>query len=256
MSWSAKQYAKFLDDRTRAARDLLAGVPLAAPAHAVDVGCGPGNSTMLLVERYPEAQVSGIDSDEDMIRAARQALPTCEFERAEVKTWQPEMPLDLIYANASLQWADDHTALFLRLVGLLAPNGALAVQMPDNLDEPSHRAMRKIAGHGPWRGRLAAASSQRKPLIPPAELHALLRPNCARVDVWRTVYNFELAGVDAIVEWFKGSALRPFLSPLNAEEKSSFLAAYREEIAPSYPEFGGRTLLAFPRFFFVAQAKG
>lgn len=112
------------------------------------------------------------------------------------------------------------------------------------------------AGHGPWRGRLAAASSQRKPLIPPAELHALLRPNCARVDVWRTVYNFELAGVDAIVEWFKGSALRPFLSPLNAEEKSSFLAAYREEIAPSYPEFGGRTLLAFPRFFFVAQAKG
>ncbi len=252
MSWSAAQYAKYLDDRTRPARDLLAGVPLEAPGFVVDVGCGPGNSTALLVERYPGVRVLGLDPDEDMLRAARAALPGADFARGPIESWAPETPPDLLYANASLQWVDDHEALFPRLVGLLAPGGVLAAQMPDNLEEPTHVVMRRLAAEPRWADRLAGAAGMRRPLLAPARLHALLRPLCSRVDIWRTVYNFELEGVDAIVEWFKGSALRPYLAPLAAEERADFLAAYRAAIAPSYPETDGRALLAFPRFFFVA----
>lgn len=256
MSWSATQYAKFLDERTRPARDLLAAVPLEAPREVADLGCGPGNSTALLAARWPEAHVVGLDSDPDMLRAARAALPGCGFLQADIADWRPETPPDLLYANASLQWLDDHEALFLRLIGLLAPGGVLAAQMPDNLGEPSHLAMREVAADPRWAERLAAAGERRKPLIPPQRLHALLRPLCARVDVWRTVYHFELAGTEAVVEWFKGSALRPYLAALEPEERPEFLRLYTEAIAPAYPEAQGRTLLAFPRFFFVAQVSG
>lgn len=254
MGWSAGQYSKFLDQRTRPARDLLAAVPLETPRRVVDIGSGPGNSTGLLVARFPGANVTGLDSDPDMIAAARRALPECSFDLGQVEDWQPETPPDLIFANASLQWVDGHETLFPRLVGQLAPGGVLAVQMPDNLNEPTHIAMRKIADDPRWRDRLANAAARRKPLIAPADLHALLRPHCGQVDIWRTVYHFDLAGVDAIVEWFKGSALPPYLAALDAVEQDAFLAAYTDEIAPHYPAHDGRVLLAFPRYFFVAQA--
>lgn len=254
MGWSSGQYGKFLDQRTRPARDLLAAVPLTQAARVVDVGSGPGNSTALLVERFPDAHVTGLDSDPDMIAAARKALPGCTFQQARIEDWQPDTPPDLIFANASLQWVDDHRALFPRLLGLLSPGGVLAVQMPDNLDEPTHIAMRKVAGDPRWRDRLAGAAATRRPLIPPADLHALLRPHCAQMDIWRTVYNFDLAGVDAIAEWFKGSALPPYLAPLTDAERAAFLSDWRDRIAPHYPEREGRVLLAFPRSFFVAQA--
>ncbi|MBD9527356.1 trans-aconitate 2-methyltransferase [Paracoccus sp. PAR01] len=253
MGWSAAQYSRFLDDRTRPARDLLHAVPLEAPGQVVDLGCGPGNSTALLVERFPEAQVIGLDSDPDMIATAQRNLPECLFEMIRIEDWQPEVLPDLIFANASLQWVDDHEALFPHLLDLVAPGGALAVQMPDNLDEPSHRAMREVASHPRWSARLVQANARRQPLIPAHRLHALLRPLCTKVDVWRTIYHFELAGVDAIVEWFKGSALRPYLEALTEEEGRQFLLTYREEIAPFYPESDGRALLAFPRFFLVAS---
>ena len=254
MEWSATQYAKFLSDRTRPARDLLSAVPLGAPGLAVDVGCGPGNSTALLAERFPGAEILGLDPDPGMIRAAQAALPGCAFQLVDVESWRPDSPPDLIFANASLQWVPDHRALFPHLVGLLPAGGVLAVQMPDNLGEPSHVAMRRVAGDPRWAARLADAAAQRQPLLSPAGLHALLRPSCRRVDIWRTTYHLELAGLDAIVEWFRGSALRPYLEPLDEAERPAFLDAYRREISPFYPESGGRVLLPFPRSFFVAVA--
>lgn len=253
MTWSAAQYSKFLDDRTRPARDLLAAVPLQDPDRVVDLGCGPGNSTGLLVDRYAHADVTGLDSDPDMLTAARKALPECRFVQERIQDWRPQSPVDLIFANASLQWLDDHAALFPHLLGLLAPGGALAVQMPDNLDEPTHRAMRQVAADPRWAARLADASSRRKPLLDALQLHTLLRPLCRRLDVWRTVYQFELDGLDAIVDWFKGSALRPYLDALDPDEQIAFLSDYRDAVAPHYPQTAGRVLLAFPRAFFVAQ---
>ncbi|MFN8680128.1 trans-aconitate 2-methyltransferase [Paracoccus sp. P2] len=254
MRWSATQYAKFLDDRTRPARDLLAALPLEAPDLVVDIGCGPGNSTALLAERFPGAQVVGLDPDADMIRTAQAAQAGCRFVQGNVESWRPETPPDLIFANASLQWVPDHRVLLPHLVGLLRPGGALAVQMPDNLDEPSHVAMRRSAADPRWSARLAAAAGQRQPLLSPVALHALLRPLCARVDVWRTTYHVELDGLEGIVGWFLGSALRPYLDRLDKAERPAFLAAYRREIAPHYPEIAGRVLLPFPRSFLVATA--
>lgn len=155
MAWSASQYVKFEDERTRPPRDLLAQVPLDHVSRGVDLGCGPGNSTELLIERFGAAHISGLDSDDDMLAAASERLPYTKFSKADLSTWTPEAPHDLFFANAVFQWLPDHIDIFERLIGHLKPGGVLAVQMPDNLDEPSHRAMVETAADGPWAERFA-----------------------------------------------------------------------------------------------------
>src|SRR5258707_4578431 len=149
MTWSAAQYLKFEHERTRPVRDLVARIPNAEVLSAADIGCGPGNSTEVLRELYPQAHIVGLDSSIDMIKAARRRLPDVAFEVADIREWRPKAPLDVILANAVLQWIPDHEALFPGLIAMLKPAGALAVQMPDNLDEPSHRLMGEVASDGP-----------------------------------------------------------------------------------------------------------
>jgi len=254
MDWSAKQYTAFEDERTRPVRDLLAAVPGRAVLTAVDLGCGPGNSTEVLLQRFPNATVTGLDSSPDMITAAQTRLPHLRFRVADIATWDAAGPFDAILANAVLQWLPDHADLLPRLVAKLAPGGSLAVQMPDNLDEPAHRLMREIAADGPWAAKLANAAGARQAMGTPDWYYGVLRPHCARVDVWRTTYHHPLAGgADAVVEWFKGSGLRPFLAPLDASEAVSFLTEYRKRIADAYPALpDGSVLLPFPRLFLVA----
>ncbi|WGS48108.1 trans-aconitate 2-methyltransferase [Paraburkholderia sp. D15] len=250
--WYARQYVLFENERTRPVKDLLAAVPATDVRVAVDIGCGPGNSTEALAARLPDAAVSGLDSSPDMIAAARQRLPQFQFDVADIGTWAAPGPYDLILANAVLQWVPDHPRLLPSLVDKLAPGGSLAVQMPDNLDEPAHRLLRDIAADGPWAAKLAGV--ERTMRYDAAWYYALLKPLCARVDVWRTVYHHPLAGgADAVVEWFKGSALRPFLAKLDDSEEPGFLQRYRDEIARAYPALDdGTVLLPFPRLFFVA----
>jgi trans-aconitate 2-methyltransferase len=208
---------KFEDERTRPARDLVAAIPTANVSRAIDLGCGPGNSTEVLLARYPTAAIAGIDSAEDMILKARKRLPRVSFQLADIATWAASGPYDVILANASLHWVPSHDVLLPRLVEALSPGGSLAVQVPDNQAEPSHILMRQVAESGPWALKLQGANGERSHVAPAAWYHGLLRPRCARVDVWRTTYYHPLPNIDAVVEWFKSSGLRPFLSPLCEE---------------------------------------
>lgn len=249
--WSPSTYIKFEDERTRPAADLLARVPLEAPAHVVDMGCGPGNSTELLVERYRQAEVIGLDNSPNMLAEARKRLPGVRFAEADAGTWVPDADTQLVFANAIYQWVPDHLAVFPRIVAALPEGGVLAVQMPDNMAEPSHVLMRKVAADGPWAERLRDAA--RAPLPPVRIYYDALRPVARHIDIWHTVYNHALAGPEAIVEWVKSTGLRPFIDPLEPAEREAFLARYLGLITEAYPRtVDGKVLLRFPRLFIVA----
>jgi len=245
-------------------RDLLRALPKIDARSVMDIGCGPGNSTEVAADLFPHAHISGIDSSSDMIEAARRRLPQAHFTVEDIDTWLKHAPsgdiargsgpFEVILANAVLQWLPDHAALLPALIERLRPGGALAVQMPDNLDEPAHRLMRELAARGPWAAKLAAASKAR-PLLAGANWYFdLLRPLCSKVDLWRTTYYHPLSGgAAAVVEWFKGSGLRPFLEPLDDAERAQFLNEYTAAISLAYPASSDhRVLLPFPRVFLVA----
>jgi trans-aconitate 2-methyltransferase len=229
-------------------------VPLTKIRKAVDMGCGPGNSTELIAARYPDAQVQGVDSSPDMLRQARERLPSCAFSQADLSTWSPEPGTDLLYANAVFQWVPQHAAVLQRLLEALPKGGVLAVQMPDNLNEPSHTFMQEVAKDAAWADKLTAAAARRD-LLPGVDgYYDRFRPLSSRLDIWHTIYNHPMDGVGGIVEWLKGTGLRPFLDPLTTEEKTAFLEAYKAKLAQVYrPRVDGKVILRFPRLFIVAQ---
>jgi trans-aconitate 2-methyltransferase len=245
--WSARQYLKFEDERTRPPRDLLAQVPLRSARRVADLGCGPGNSTELLIERFPEAHVVGIDSSLNMLRQARERLPRCAFVHGDLSTWMPEPDTDLLFGNAVFHWVPDHPRVLARLLGSLPSGGVLAVQMPDNTKEPALMLMEQVATS------LAQPSPARSDLPRPESYYDLLRPLCRHVDIWHTHYNHIIEDHQGVVEWFKGSGMRPFLAPLSEASRKTFLAKYSEEIRRAYRAcLDGKVLLRFPRLFMVA----
>jgi trans-aconitate 2-methyltransferase len=255
--WSPQQYFVFEGERTRPVRDLLNAIPTTNVRAVLDLGCGPGNSTEVLATRFPNATITGLDSSPEMVEAARKRLPGIEFELAELENWDNPGPFDVILANAVFQWVPNHTGLFPRLVAKLAPNGSLAVQMPDNLDEPAHQLIRETAASGPWADKLADATKARTLVESPGWYYNLLQAHSQRVELWRTTYYHALSGgVDAVVEWFKGSGLRPFLTRLSELEQAAFLDRYRAALATVYtPLPNGIVLLPFPRLFIVATRR-
>lgn len=286
--WSATQYLKFGSERTRAVRDLVANIPLQSPRRIIDLGCGPGNSTAVLAARWPAARLSGVDSSPDMLARARASLPGVELERGDLRTWQPPGGAggggrgvdgggraDLLFSNAVLHWLRraDRVPTALRLLrDGLAGGGVLALQVPDNHEEPSHRAMREVAlgRDGPWRAHFEAALAAAPagaggggwrpdldPVEPPAEWYDALAPACARVDVWHVLYQHVLEGPGAIVEWVRGTGLMPFLGALPAGEvRDAYARAYEERLAEVYPRRAdGKVMLRYPRLFVVATKK-
>lgn len=255
--WNPNLYLQFEAERTRPAQELLSRIFCSQARHISDLGCGPGNSTELLYRAYPQASVVGIDSSAAMLEQAKQRLPNCSFQQSDISSWRPEVPQDIIYANASLQWVPDHEKLIVHLLDQLATNGVLAFQVPDNLEQPSHVLMRKVAAEEPWLAKYDNSVAQRKKLLLTTEgYYDLLAEKGCRIDIWRTTYYHVMPSVASIVEWLKSTGLRPFLAPLDVAEQSLFLKRYQSELEQAYlPRADGSVLLAFPRLFVVANKK-
>ena len=251
-TWDPAQYLRFANERLRPALDLLAQVPLDTARHVVDLGCGPGNVTPILKQRFPAADVLGIDGSPDMLAKARGAAPECRFETGDFNIWEPATPPDLIYSNAALHWVTGHETLFPRLLKTLSPGGVLAIQMPSMHDAPLRALQNEVAAAGPWAPHLADAGFARG-LLSTGTYYDILRPVAARLDMWETTFLHVLQGENAVTEWAAGSSLRPFLDALPADLKQPFRDAYSEALKPHYPRRAdGTTLLPFKRLFIVA----
>ncbi len=254
-SWDPSQYLRFADHRLRPAIDLLARVPLEQPRALVDLGCGPGTSTRLLRDRWPGATLTGVDDSAEMLtRAASRwggAAPA-HWVQADLASWKPPSALDLVFSNAALQWLPDHAVLLPRLVSFLNTGGVLAIQMPRNGMAVSHSAQRTVAESGPWRERVLATLRD-QPVAAPTFYYDLLAPHCVSIDLWESEFTHVLQGDDAVLEWTRGSSLRPLLNVLEPSEQVEFEAQYRAILAKAYPRRAdGSTLYSFRRLFMVA----
>jgi trans-aconitate 2-methyltransferase len=275
--WDPGTYLRFGSERARPFFDLLSRVGADAPGFVADLGCGPGNLTAALAARWPGARVLGVDSSPEMIEAARAelgapeaeaaeraaaqaaglgtaAVPAgrLEFRLADIRTWQPEQPVDVITCNAVLQWIPGHRELLTSWVRWLAPRGWLAFQLPGNFDQPSHTILRELAGTPRWRPLLEGVQLNRQ-AGDPADYLALLAGAGCQVDAWETTYLHVLPGEDAVVDWYRGSGLRPVLSALPPAQAEEFLAGYRDRIRVAYPPAPYGTVLPFRRVFVVAR---
>lgn len=251
--WDPAQYGIFSDARARPFHELLARVD-GTPRHIVDLGCGSGELTAGLALRWPEATVRGLDSSPEMIDAARahEIRGRLGFEIGDVATWTPGEAPDLIVSNAVFHWIPEHPRLLPRWIDALTPGGWLAFQVPANFDAPSHVLLRELCESPRWKDRLAGAARP-DPVLAPADYLDLLARHGCRVDAWETTYMQLLPGDDPVLEWVKGTALRPVLTRLGSEETEEFLGFYRTRLREAYPSSPHGTVFPFRRVFVVAR---
>lgn len=270
--WDPAQYLRFGDERSRPFFELVGRIGARRPRVVVDLGCGPGQLTAALASRWPDAQVHGIDSSPEMIASASQLPPdpaapaaladpaatggagSLSFACGDAAQWEPEQPVDVIVSNAVLQWIPGHDKLLTRWVETLVPGGWLAFQVPGNFDQPSHVILRELAGSSRWRSRLGDAPLNRQAADPAQYADLLGRAGCD-VDAWETTYLHVLPGKDPVLEWYKGTGLRPVLSMLDEGEAAEFLEEYGARVRAAYPRQPYGTVLPFRRVFTVARRR-
>lgn len=259
--WDPAQYLRFSDERSRPFYDLTSRIGATAPGYVVDLGCGPGQLTASLADRWPGAEVAGIDWSAEMIAAANAARlgagqqpgrDRLTFTHADVRAWDPGRPVDVIVSNAMLQWVPDHQRLLPRLVSYLSPAGWLAFQLPGNFDQPSHAVLRELADSPRWREQLAGVPLNRQAGEPAEYLDLLAREGLA-VDAWETTYLHVLQGPDPVTEWYKGTGLRPVLTALGEADAAEFVRQYGQRMRSAYPAAPYGTVLPFRRVFVVAH---
>jgi trans-aconitate 2-methyltransferase len=252
MPWNPRQYLNFGDERLRPALDMLSRIELNDPARIVDLGCGPGNVTALLKERWPQAEITGVDNSPEMLAMAGK-ISGIEWQLADIAAWRAPHPFNVVFSNATLHWLDAHERLFPRLMRAVSPGGALAVQMPKNFASHSHAIAREVARSGPWHVRLAPLLRD-APVHDPHEYYRMLAPVATNVDIWETEYLHVLEGENPVANWTRGSLLVPLIGALNAKEAREFEDEYRRRIRQTYlPEADGKTLFPFHRIFIVAR---
>jgi len=258
-TWDANLYLKFADHRVRPALDLLGRLDPsngARPGHAIyDLGCGAGNLTRILAERFPQSPVVGIDSSEEMLAKARSqtADKHVSFIKGDLADFKPDVPPGILYSNAAYQWVENHIDYFPGLLELLPSGGQLAIQMPRNHEAPSHALMKKAAELGPWRDKLAKVGGIRT-VWEPARYYDVLKPLCSDLEVWESIYQQPLTGKDPVAQYTAGTGLRPYMEALSKEEGAAYYETYAKLIAEAYPtRADGITLFPFRRLFIVAR---
>lgn len=252
--WSSAQYERYAGPRARPYFDLLAAVRAPAPERVVDLGCGPGTLTATLAARWPKATVVGVDSSRDMLAAAAAHAdpPRLTFVEGDLRQWEADRPVDVIVANAVLQWIPGHRDLLPRLVEQLAPGGWLAFQVPGNMSSPSHVTLREVCNLPRWRERVGHLVRPDWIATPDEYLTDLVGLGCA-TDVWQTTYFHVLEDEDPVLGWVKGSALRPVLAALDGPDQEALLTTYRDRLREAYPAQPWGTVFPFRRVFAVAQ---
>jgi trans-aconitate 2-methyltransferase len=253
--WDADEYLKYSAERSRPFADLLAQVQQSEARFIADLGCGTGGLTRTLAERWPSARVVGVDSSAEMLA---QALPLTtpgrlEFVLADLADWCPAESVDLLVSNAALQWVSDHHAVLSRLAGMLSPPGTLAVQMPNRFQTPTQVAVEETSADPRWASALTGVGLHRESVLPISWYVHLLHDLGFRVNAWETTYIHVLSGENPVLEWLKGTGLRPLLGRLGSEEGKEFLQALGGRLKAAYPPRGSITLLPMPRLFFVAS---
>jgi len=252
-SWDPAQYAKFGDHRLRPALDLIGRIPAIEPKRIVDLGCGPGEITEMLAACWPEAEVTGLDSSPEMLKKARALNGRARYVEGDVATWTASPPVDLLFSNACLQWLPDHAGLFPRLLDQAARSGTIAVQMPHNHDQPSHRIIQRLSEQAPFKAPLAG-KLRHDPVDAPDTYWRLLKPLVAKLDIWEIDYLQALTGDDPVLNWTMGTVLRPVLDALDEALRPKFVEAYRDGLRAAYPrEAEGSTLFPFQRLFILAE---
>jgi trans-aconitate 2-methyltransferase len=254
--WKPNEYLKFEEERTLAVRELLNALTLKDPKLLIDLGCGPGNSTAALAANYPKAsQVIGIDSSLEMLAAAQQRLPEVDFHQADLTTWDPPPAADLLLANAVYQWVPQHVQVIGRQLKILKSGAAIAFQVPDNLDEPSHVAMSHLAKSNKW-SEYFQEPIKREFILSPSAYYNRLKPLCQKIDLWHVVYRHILEDAEALIDWVRATGLAPYLERLPFQGRQEFLADYRAIIKNVYPKlYDGRVMFNFPRLFCICYKK-
>jgi trans-aconitate 2-methyltransferase len=256
--WDPAEYLRFAGHRGRPFVDLLARVDAEQPSTVVDLGCGPGNLTVTLADRWPGAQVEGVDSSGPMVERARaehgdSVGGRVRFTIGDLREWAPSAPVDVLVSNATFQWVPGHLDLLPRLAGAVRPGGWFAFQVPGNFAEPSHTELAAVRDLPRWRDRLDGVDLATPWVARPADYLELLLSLGATADVWETTYLQVLEGEDAVLRWISGTGLRPVLEVLDAAERAEFTADYGARLRNAYPQQPYGTVLPYRRIFAVAQ---
>jgi trans-aconitate 2-methyltransferase len=255
MSWNPHQYLKFDQARTRPALDLLNRIAADQPRTVYDLGCGTGNITTILRQRWPDARLVGVDNSKEMLAQAALRSERIEWQLQSLSSWHASEPADVLFSNAALHWLPDHGSLFRQLIESVTQGGTLAVQMPRNFSAPSHTAIRDTVCDGPWRQKLEPLLVS-PPVAEPQYYYELLDAHAASLDIWETEYLHVLEGQDPVKEWTKGTWLKRFLDALAEPQRSEFEASYAERVRVAYPRLSsGHTLFPFRRLFIVMRKK-
>lgn len=251
--WDAEQYLRFSSERTQPSVDLAARIAVPDPGRIIDLGCGPGNSTAILRQRWPKADITGLDSSADMIAAASRSYPYHKWLIGDITAWSAGVPFDVVFSNAALQWVPRHAVIFPNLFDQVASGGVLAVQMPAHFNSSLHREILETAGDPAWRHLMGPALNAMTK-EPPSFYYNLLRPLAAHLEIWETEYYHVVDSPRSIVEWFRGTGMRPFLEALENEKQSKrFEELLQERYTRAYPpQNDGRILFPFRRLFIMA----